>query len=128
MPVLILYPILPVFGFVLFLIPWVIYMVYLASSGEIKTTCLCSSGDELEYTMDTEFENMLIDSNETSFVNECDASCQQVSSFEYARNTRYAGLYLVFTFFWTTQFIIAWYVNERGSNQASLKFQNWQLN
>ena len=107
MPILIAYPILPVLGFVLFLIPWVVYMVYLASSGEITTQCICSGQSDINTTMNAELENIAL--NDTSS-DECDEGCYMYRNYEYAKNTQYAGLYLVFTFFWTTQFIIAWYV------------------
>ena len=37
MPILILMPVVQVFGVALFLIPWFIYMIYLASSGDMVT-------------------------------------------------------------------------------------------
>ena len=87
MPVLVLFPVFPVLGFVSFLVPWVTYMIYLASSGELATQCMCPGG---------------------IIVDECSDECYTFRSFQFALNTKYAGLFLVFTFFWTSQFIIAW--------------------
>lgn len=99
MPVLIAYPILPMLGFILFLIPWIIYLIYLASSGEITTECMCLGSNGFSQS------NRLLDLDDG-----CDNGCYSYRSFEYASNTKYAALYLLFTFFWTTQFITAWCV------------------
>lgn len=110
MPIIILYPVLPIVGFVLFLIPWVVFMLYLASSGEIVTQCICSSKDDYNTTTSTEIEDILRNSeqNGQTLQDACDDGCYVNRTFDYARNTQYAGLYLVFSFFWTTQFITAW--------------------
>lgn len=72
MPLLIGFPIFQVIGCVLFLIPWVIYIFYMASSGTV-------SKDELT-------------GNRT---------------FEYSKDQKYAFLYMLFCWFWTSEFIIA---------------------
>ena len=79
MPILILFPVVQAVGMAIFLIPWTIYMLYLASSGELVLYKITSStGQELTYR-----------------------------DWEYSENTQLAGLYMLFTFFWTSQFIVA---------------------
>lgn len=109
MPILILYPAFPVIGFALFLIPWIVFMVYLASSGETITQCVCPNKDDYNTTINNmEVEDILNNSySNEAFNNECDVGCYVYRSFQYAKNTQYAGMYLVFSMFWTTQFIIA---------------------
>ena len=72
-PALIFMPVLQSLGLVIFLVPWVVYCVYLASSGELKTVempPLISNGDTTT-----------------------------VRTFEYNSNTRYAFLYMLFSYF-----------------------------
>lgn len=69
-----LFPILQVVGVALFLIPWLYYTVYLFSSGDIKTSEKTMNGQTV-----------------------------QVRTVEYDNNTRYAFLYLLFCWFWTSQ-------------------------
>jgi hypothetical protein len=79
MPGLILMPLVQALGLIVFLAPWMVYCIYLASSGDVKTyTATDLSGNS--YTM---------------------------KSFEYNTNTRYAFLYMLFSYFWTSQFIVA---------------------
>lgn len=82
MPALIIMPLVQSLGLIVFLVPWVIYCVYLASSGDMKTT-------ETTYTWGG------ADTTTTT------------RSFEYNDNTRYAFLYMLFSYFWTSQFIVA---------------------
>jgi choline transporter-like protein 2/4/5 len=79
MPVLIFLPVLQAIGLVIFLVPWLIYCVYLASSGDIK---------QVSVTDD--------DINPITY-----------REIQYDDNTRYAFLYMLFCYFWTSQFIIA---------------------
>eukprot|EP01041_Mallomonas_annulata_P011121 gene11121-23243_t len=74
MPILILMPIVEVLGCVMFLIPWCIYVVYLASSGDVTV------------------------------VQEGDFHYKTIS---YNKNTKYAFVYMLFCWFWTSQFLIA---------------------
>lgn len=67
-----------VIGVAIFLVPWVIFSLYLASSGEVSVTKYEVNGVSVSYR-----------------------------EFEYTDNIRYAGLYMLFIWFWTTQFIIA---------------------
>ena len=79
MPVLILMPILQVLALCLFLVPWFIYVIFLASSGTTVTSTGTTSGG-LTYTY---------------------------RQFVYTENTKYAFLYMLFVWFWTSEFIVA---------------------
>ena len=92
MPALIAMPIVQAIGLCLFLVPWIIYSIYLASSGELKT---------IAYEYPPGF---------TRYYRE----------FEYTDNTRYAFLYMLFTWFWTSQFIIAF-----GQLSIALAIVSW---
>jgi len=78
MPLLILMPIIQVTGCVAFLIPWTIFVAYLASSGDVTTITKSYNGISYSY--------------------------REVS---YSKNTKYAFLYYLFCWFWTSEFIIA---------------------
>mmetsp|Transcript_3147 Transcript_3147/g.4913 ORF Transcript_3147/g.4913 Transcript_3147/m.4913 type:complete len:688 (+) Transcript_3147:32-2095(+) len=88
-------PVLQAVGLVCFLVFWVIYCVYLASSGDIEI-------HSAEYTYQ----------GTTSQYN--------YRTFNYKPNTRYAFLYLLFTFFWTSEFIVA-----VGQLVVALAFAAW---
>eukprot|EP00596_Hydrurales_sp_CCMP1899_P007026 CAMPEP_0119035114 /NCGR_PEP_ID=MMETSP1177-20130426/2080_1 /TAXON_ID=2985 /ORGANISM="Ochromonas sp, Strain CCMP1899" /LENGTH=377 /DNA_ID=CAMNT_0006993035 /DNA_START=379 /DNA_END=1509 /DNA_ORIENTATION=+ len=79
MPILILLPILQVLAMVVFLIPWFIYVIYLASSGDtINVDATTSTGEAYTYR-----------------------------KFVYTENTKYAFIYMLFCWFWTSEFILA---------------------
>jgi len=78
MPIVILLPILQCMGVCVFLVPWVFYSLFLASSGDVQVNTYEVNGQEMSYR-----------------------------EFVYTDNMRYAGLYLLFVWFWTTQFIVA---------------------
>ena len=79
MPFLILMPIVQVVSMCLFLVPWFIYVIYLASSGTtVNNTGTTPNGTVYTY-----------------------------KQFIYTDNTKYAFLYLLFCWFWTSEFIIA---------------------
>ena len=79
MPILTIMPVIQAAGIVVFLVPWTIYAVYLASSGDIKVhSTTDAGGDETQY-----------------------------KTMEYDKNTRLAFLYLLFCWFWTSEFILA---------------------
>ncbi|KAJ1423001.1 plasma-membrane choline transporter-domain-containing protein [Ochromonadaceae sp. CCMP2298] len=96
MPTLMLLPVLQAFGICLFLVPWVIYVLFLASSGDI-------SGETGEYT----------DSNG-------DTQEYTYKEFTYTQNSKYAFLYLLFCWFWTSEFILAF-----GQLVVALSFTAW---
>ena len=43
MPVITIYPVFQVIGVLIFLIPWMVYMTYLASGGTVVVDCICPS-------------------------------------------------------------------------------------
>lgn len=92
MPLIILIPIIQVVGVVCFLIVWTIYVIYLAASGDIvEKTAEYSSG--VSYTYKT---------------------------LEYSDNSKYAFLYMIFSWFWTSEFIVAF-----GQLSMALAFTSW---
>lgn len=80
MPLILLLPVIQTAGMAVFLVPWVIFQMYLASSGDFSTSTETYGPNDTELT---------------------------TTEFEYDANTNYAFLYMVFSFFWTSQFIIA---------------------
>jgi choline transporter-like protein 2/4/5 len=79
MPFLIVMPVVQVAGCVCFLVPWFIYMVYLASAGEMVTTTGTNAiGQSYQYRQ-----------------------------FVYTKNTQYTFIFMLFCWFWTSEFIIA---------------------
>jgi choline transporter-like protein 2/4/5 len=92
MPLIIVMPVFQAFGLVCFMTMFIIYGFYLASSGEEKThTYTSTAGNEYTYR-----------------------------TFEYADNTKYAFVYMIFCWFWTSQFIIAF-----GQMSIALAFVAW---
>ena len=83
MPAILAVPLLQVTGLVAFLAVWMVYCVYLASSGEFGTTTSTyydSTGTQQSYTY---------------------------KSFNYTTNTKYAFIFMLFCWFWTSEFIVA---------------------
>eukprot|EP00903_Cladosiphon_okamuranus_P019573 g18001.t1 len=78
MKLLILFPVVQSAALLIFLLPWVTYSLYLASSGEITTGTV-----------------------------ETAAGTITVKDFKYTDNMRYTALYLLFSYFWTSEFIVA---------------------
>lgn len=123
MPVITLYPVIQVLGLFAFCIPWGVFMVYLASSGEVEAQCICAYGDIFrrldEDSNMTMIDNVTFidDGNSTNAAGgdfelieddfECDDGCYVYKSFSYSTNTKYAGLFMLFAWFWTSQFIVA---------------------
>lgn len=91
MPTLTLLPVVQATVLVMFLVPWVIYVLYLASSGDINTITVTQGSYTYSYR-----------------------------TFDYSTNTRYAFLYMLFIWFWTSEFIIAC-----GQLIISLSFACW---
>mmetsp|Transcript_20759 Transcript_20759/g.18917 ORF Transcript_20759/g.18917 Transcript_20759/m.18917 type:complete len:666 (+) Transcript_20759:237-2234(+) len=99
MPILIFFPILQVIGITMFLVPWFIYVLFLASSGDkIRHTSsyLSSSGATIQYSYYT---------------------------YSYTTNTKYVFLFLIFCYYWTSEFIIA-----LGQGVLSLSIVSWYFN
>jgi choline transporter-like protein 2/4/5 len=95
MPTLLFVPVIQSMGNALFLVPWAIYVFCLASSGEMqnKTNSYTLNGQTITY---------------------------EYRTFEYTNNTKYAFLYLLFCWFWTSEFIVA-----LGQIIISLAFSLW---
>ena len=96
-PLIVLYPLLQVFGFVAYFVAWSFFMVYLASSGNIETKCWCPN-------IQTEGA---IENNDSDSIMYCSDGCYPYKAFEYTNQTKYAGFFMLFSFFWTSQFIVA---------------------
>ncbi|CAM9190959.1 unnamed protein product, partial [Ectocarpus sp. 12 AP-2014] len=79
MKLLILFPVVQSAALLIFLLPWVTFVLYLASSGEI-TTEPWETGAGTTIT---------------------------VKEFKYTDNIRYTALYFLFAYFWTSEFIVA---------------------
>lgn len=94
MPVIILMPVFQAFAVVIFLVPWVIYSVYLGSSGEVKVNEVTINGATAQYR-----------------------------TMEYDNNTRYAFLYMLFIWYWTSEFILA-----VGQLVSSMSIAAWFFN
>ena len=76
MPALIFFPLIQAAAFVLFMVFWMLYAVFIASTGEV---------DSMYVT----------------------GSTVPVKTFTFDKSIQYQGWYMIFMFFWTTQFIVA---------------------
>ena len=72
MPILIFSPVFQILGMTIFLVPWFIYVLYLASSGDMSIDPV--TGNRV---------------------------------FTYDKNSKYAFIYMLFCWFWTSEFLIA---------------------
>ena len=91
MPMMILFPVLQCAAFVVFMVVWLYYAVYLASLGELSTSGVCSTPTYLTETLCTGAGEKWI----------------VYRSFDYDETTTQMGWYLLFCYFWSSQFIIA---------------------
>ncbi|CAN0082339.1 unnamed protein product, partial [Hapterophycus canaliculatus] len=91
-------PLLQCAAIVAFLVPWSIYCVYTASLADVSETC------------------PILNSSSIFFIHpSCPDRCSScvhlagltVRSFEYSDEVEKRGWYLLFIFFWTTQFVVA---------------------
>lgn len=99
MPILIVMPIGQTVGLAIFLVPFVIYAAFLATSGDFVTY-------SASYTDSLGLEHKY-----------------QYKAFVYDDNTKYSFLYLIFSWFWTSEFLIA-----VGQLITSLSFVAWYFN
>lgn len=90
MPALVLLPVVQAVGLLMYMIPWTIYVLYFASSGEVEVH-ESSNNPDVKYR-----------------------------SFTYDTNTRYAFLYCLFSYYWTSEFIIA-----VGQIAVAAAFASW---
>ena len=99
MPILITMPIMQTLALAMFLCPFVIYAAFLATSGDFVT-----------YT--------------TSYTDSFHIEHQyQYKAFVYSDNTKFSFLYLIFSWFWTSEFLIA-----TGQLITALSFVAWYFN
>ncbi len=95
MPTLLALPVVQAVGLTAFLVPWIIYVLYLASSGDMTT----KTGTYMVGSVPTTYS---------------------YRTFTYTTNTKYAFLYMLFCWFWTSEFIVA-----VGQLVISLSFTAW---
>ena len=76
-------------------------MAFLASSGEIVAQCMCPVMDA-NATLSTLAETVEINNDGL-----CDEGCIMHKELMYSMNTKYAAFYMLFVWFWTSQFIVA---------------------
>ena len=74
------FPVLQCAGLLCFMVPWLVYAFYLASSATIETQEVAFGDDGMTVT---------------------------TKSFAYSQDQKYAALYLLFCFFWSSEFIVA---------------------
>ena len=96
MPALLGLPVAQAIGLLLFIIPWIIYVLFLASSGEM-TTMVASYETDDGATVSYSYRE-----------------------FSYTTNTKYAFLYMIFCYFWTSEFILAF-----GQLCIAMAFTGW---
>lgn len=95
-PIIVVYPVLQVAGFVLYFLLWSYSLVYLASTGDLDTKCMCSNLQSPDQLINDSDDNMI-----------CGDGCYPYKSFTYTKESTYAGWFMVFSFFWTSSFIMA---------------------
>eukprot|EP00520_Triparma_pacifica_P009555 CAMPEP_0118643798 /NCGR_PEP_ID=MMETSP0785-20121206/6584_1 /TAXON_ID=91992 /ORGANISM="Bolidomonas pacifica, Strain CCMP 1866" /LENGTH=738 /DNA_ID=CAMNT_0006535487 /DNA_START=75 /DNA_END=2291 /DNA_ORIENTATION=- len=103
MPVITFYPVMQVISVVVFLLFWCTYVFYLASSGEVVVECVCPSSIGMttpSFTGSTEEE-------QSSSCDNAGPGCFMYKSFTYDNDTKLVFLYMLFSWFWTSQFVIA---------------------
>uniref|UniRef100_A0A7S2HA85 Choline transporter-like protein n=1 Tax=Helicotheca tamesis TaxID=374047 RepID=A0A7S2HA85_9STRA len=94
MPMIVTLPVVQSAGFIAFMVVWVVYAVYLASLGELKT-------ETYDITPDA-FDDIDLD-----VLDGLDTPQITVRTFVYDDFIKQCAWYLLFCFFWTSQFIIA---------------------
>jgi hypothetical protein len=95
-PLVVLFPLIQVAGLVLFLVPWIYYMFYLHSQGCYKEVTADDDGASTTETW--------IWSSSGGYPDNCKDQSVDYPSYE---NTLYAQYYMMFCYFWTSQFIVA---------------------
>ena len=97
MTLIIVFPVMQCAGFVIFMVVWMVYAVYLASLGEPKMTGICTNLLGLTEDMCTPLVDNMGDA----------AIWIPYQEFEYNDEQTKMGWYLLFCYFWSSQFIIA---------------------
>ena len=96
MPALLALPVVQAIGLLIFIIPWIIYVLFLASSGTVTTV-------------------------QSSYETDDGATIgYSYREFTYTTNTKYAFLYMIFCYFWTSEFILAF-----GQLAIALSYTGW---
>jgi choline transporter-like protein 2/4/5 len=109
MPIIVCYPVFQVIGVLIFLMPWMLYMTYLASGGTVVVDCICPSASGMmdqansAYASAAAFAGEEVEEAEVN----CEDGCFMYKTFDYTDNAMLAGLYMLFSWFWTSQFVIA---------------------
>lgn len=118
-PIIVFYPVAQAFWSFGFLIVWAIIMIYLAASGDMVPQCICPSSTDVTEIFETNYN--VDDENAI-----CQTDCFLFKSFEYTTNTKYAGLYMLFVWFWTSQFIVAVGEIAIGKNDERILFKSYE--
>ena len=102
MTIITAYPIFQVLGVVIFLVPWSVYMIYLASSGDVVVACA-------ELSAESQGMSGYFASTDDEVTTDEPTPCNGIlyKSFSYNSDMKLAGLYMMFSWFWTSQFVIA---------------------
>ena len=93
---LIFFPIIQLFGVMCFVAPWTVYVLFLASSGEIETISVPYESP-MGVTVTATYKQYM-----------------------FSETQQYAGLYLLFSWFWTSQFVVA-----MGQLVVALAISTW---
>ena len=97
MPVITLFPVIQVLGLVAFTSVWGIFMAFLGSSGEVVPSCFCPANVTVSTLVETAEDDAGV----------CGDGCVVHKDLVFSANTKYAGFYMLFAWFWTSQFIVA---------------------
>lgn len=113
-PLVVLFPIVQVAGLVLFLVPWIYYFLYLNSQGCKIKSGYCNDDDGDVCFKDSECADSVdcnvgdgkswIFASSEYYPDEC---LDQSPNYQSYDNIQLAQYYLMFCYFWTSQFIIA---------------------
>ena len=111
---LVLFPIIQLTGCAIFVAPWCVYCLFLASSGELVDVRAC-----YDY-MGSECKDPYLEGDDVVRIAQSGCNCVEYKEMQYTTNQRYAGLYLLFSWFWTSEFIIA-----MGQLVVALAISTW---
>jgi len=98
MTLIILFPVMQCAGFVIFMVVWMVYAVYLASLGDPQVTGLCT---DVSYPTAA---SLIVSEDACTTAGH---TWMPYQTFEYNDEQTQMGWYLLFCYFWSSQFIIA---------------------
>merc|ERR1711988_755849 len=101
----VLFPLVEIFGLCLFLIPWIYFTIYVNSQGCYERTNATSTGTGVNGTNEPASEDLY--TWQWSSSDYYSANCAGKNGNPTSEEALYAQYYLVFCYFWTSQFIIA---------------------